>query len=150
MVRAPAPVIIDPGRTGGGFRCGGHGESIYSAALPERAPTAASGPAEEPGAIDRRALREVADLAALAVGDGPRAQKRLEEAREVVRRFGELVQLEPTTGGDGADRPPPRAGAAPCRLRPDAPTPGFPDGTVADLAPARARRLVRTPSVLTG
>lgn len=100
--------------------------------------------------IDPNALREVADLAALAVGNGAEAEERLEEAREVVRLFGALVQLEPTANSGGTYRPRSRAAAASCRLRPDVPRPGFRDGTVTDLAPARANRLVRTPSVLTG
>ena len=118
--------------------------------MPEPAPSRASDPKGGPGAIDQDALREIADLAALAVGDGAEAEQRLEEVREVVRLFGALVQLAPTADGEGTGRPLSRAGAAPCRLRPDAPRPGFRDGTVTDLAPARANRLVRTPSGLKG
>ena len=90
----------------------------------------------------------MAELSALSLPDDPKERQGLDRAREAVRFFASLVLAGAKEHRDApgvADLEDDRPG---CRLRLDTRRPGFSAGTVPELAPESAARLVRVPRVL--
>ena len=91
----------------------------------------------------------IAALASVAPPEGETRTRNLVAARKVLGTYTQRV-VE-TARRDAQVRPGVSPGeTAACRLRPDEPEDGFPEGAVFELAPERGERLIQVPRVLGG